>query len=58
MENETTKKWYQSKTLWAVICTAIVTICQGAGVDLPEWLIPSLITAGLLFARTGKKLIK
>jgi len=55
MEN---KKWYQSKTIWAVIFTLILTVVQANGVEMPEWVIPALISAGLLFGRTGKKQIK
>lgn len=57
-ENNNTKSWYKSKTVWAVIFTVGVTICQQTGVDLPAWVVPSLISAGLLFTRTGRKMLK
>ena len=52
-----TKKWYESKTFWAVIITIIVVIAQQFGVVLPDWVEPMLLSAGLLFDRTATKKI-
>lgn len=52
------KKWYASKTIWAVIFTLILAVVQAQGIELPQWVIPALLSAGLLFGRTGKKEIK
>jgi len=53
-----TKKWYTSKTVWTVLFTLLVTILQSQGVELPEWVIPSLLSAGLVFSRAGEKTLK
>lgn len=56
-QNES-KSILKSKTVWTVIITIGVTIAQSQGIDLPEWLVPSLLSAGLIFDRTSKKEIK
>ena len=52
------KKWYQSKTIWTAIFTVIVVILQQFDVELPNWLIPTLISAGLIFGRKSRLKIK
>ena len=52
------KPWWASKTIWAVVITLAVTIMQSQGVEFPEWVIPSLISAGLLLNRASTKQIK
>lgn len=52
------KKWFESKTIWAIIITLSVTVAQQFGIDFPEWLIPALVSAGLYFDRIATKNIK
>jgi len=66
MEAETPvdqKKWYQSKTLWTAVVTAILGAVQpvsaslGHPVEVPMWVYSFLGAFGLYGLRTGDKTI-
>lgn len=53
-----TKQWYQSKTIWAAIISAIVGILQAFGVPIPNEVYAILGSLGLYGMRTASKPLK
>lgn len=61
MADETTRKWYQSKTVWTAIVTAIIGAIQpvstafGHPLNIPSWVLEVLGGIGLYSLRVGDK---
>ena len=56
-----TKKWYQSKTIYGILLTAVITIASWFGVmpeALPETVERILQLVGLIFATYGRSVAK
>lgn len=51
------KKWYLSKTIWAAVITAGVSVAQYFGVDIPAEVYGVLAALGLYGLRVGKQTI-
>jgi hypothetical protein len=57
------KKWYQSKTIWVAVVTAVLGLYTAIGAvvhlpPIPEWIYTLLAALGLYGLRTAEKPIE